>query len=356
MRGQDLQRVCEAIGIRPGRTSGNWLSVSCPLSPWTHTGGPNSDNAKGLKMAGGISVKPNGKSKFMCRVCQHTPINLWERRVNFELLRAMVLDEQTNALSDLELAAHELMGKNGEASDEAFYGEIVTKPWPEEFLLNFDPVLSAPEALSYCRVRGIPDEVIEYLGMVWDPRQRRVCWPIRDEEWQLVGLHGRTIDESSWLAPEWEGHPDPETLLLQNPDALVHQDRPPLRYYAYACDSVRNTHVWCNQHLVDMSQPVVVTEGNFDYCRIMAAGYWNVLGSRSSGIHGVMMKYLGKAHHIITYYDRGAGGDAARAHIEKSLGGVGRVIQHIIPNELNDDAGDTPACVIKHNLCQYLLL
>jgi len=278
------------------------------------------------------------------------------RNVNLPMLRALTIQEAENVYDDLEVAAYDLQGKNPDGSDADFHGEIRTKEWPEEFLLNFVPVTENDEAHRYCAVRGIPDVVLDYLGMVWDPKRRRVAFPIRDENWALVGLHGRLIDDYYPLRPEWEGHPDPEMLLNQNPDCIMQPERePPLRYFAYECEGVRNSHIWCNQHLIDMSQPVIITEGNFDYAKIMAAGYYNVLGSRSAGIHGTMMLYLSKAQDIITYYDRGVGGDTARARVDSYFKGTGRRVRHCIPSELDDDAGNTPVCVIQDNLGRFII-
>jgi len=370
VRVQQLNQVCDALGLKAGRVSNDWLAVSCPMSHWTHTGGANSDNARGVKASGGFSVSTHGKSKFMCRTCQHTPLSMWElyqriewqmahqpvnRVANLEMFRALINQEAANVVDDLEIAAHELMGKVRDGEDGDFQADVRTRPWPEEFLLNYEPVLEVPEAHNYCTVRAIPDVVIEHLGMVWDPKQRRICFPVRDESWQLVGLHGRVIDDYRPLLPEWEGHPDPEVLLEQNPNCRYIPDREPLRYYAYACQEVRNTHIWCNQHLVDMEEPVIITEGNFDYARIMAAGFYNVLGSRSAGIHGHMLKYLEKAHTIITYYDRGAGGDEARKRVSKYFEGSGRIVRHITPSELDDDAGNTPACIIQQNIGRFII-
>ncbi len=370
MRAKQLAQVCEALGVKVGRVSSSWMAVPCPLSPWTHTGGVNSSNARGEKTGGGLSVSDYGKSKYMCHVCQPTPINMWElhqllehnqivnpipRRLNLNMLRALALQEQENVVDDIEAAAYELQGRNADGSEGTFQDEVRTKVWPEEFTFQFDRVLEAPEAKAYCNARAIPDSVIDHLGLLWDPKQRRICFPIRDEDWQLTGMHGRLVDDYSPLDAYWEGHPDPETLLEQNPNCLAKHPRPPLRYYSYECDGVRNNHIWCNQHIVDLSQPVIITEGNFDYARIMAAGFYNVMGSRSTGIHGLMMKYLKGAQDIITYYDIGAGGDTARAYIDKYFAGSGRNIHHIVPDALNDDAGATPAVVIANNLRRFII-
>lgn len=370
MREQNLRQVCESLGVKPGRVSSSWMNIVCPLAPWTHTNGPNSDSAQGKVQRGGLSVSNYGKSKFMCRVCQHTPLDMWElhqrlehfmhtnpypRNINLNMLRAMVVQEQTQVFDELEVAAHELQGRVAEGQDWVFQEETRTRPWPEEFLLNFTPILENDEAHHYCTARGITDVVMDHLGMLWDPKQRRVCFPIRTEDWELVGLHGRTIDDYRPVHPEWVDHPWIDELVQAWPELVFKPEKEPLRYYAYACNEVRNSHIWCNQHLVDMNQPVILTEGNFDYAAIMSAGYFNVLGSRSVGIHHLMMKYLEKAHMIITYYDRGQGGDTARERISKYFEGTGRVVRHIVPLELNDDAGNTPACVIQDNISRFIL-
>lgn len=375
MRIEQIHRVCQALGLRPSaRPSGQWLPVPCPLAAWRHTGGPNSDNAKGTKASGGFLISPVGHTKYMCRVCQHTPINLGElssllhhlmraapqpRPINFQALQYLVTQEQAQQVDELTFMAQMMQGAF--TGDEDYAAEVHTREWPEDYLLSMVKVQESEEAMRYCLCRGIHPAVLEYLAVRWDSRRRRIAFPIRDENWALVGLHGRLIDDYKPLRPEWADWPDPNELLDAGVDCCVHypEEKIPLRYYAYACDiggeAVRNSHIWCNQHLVDMNKPVIVTEGNFDYCAIMSAGFWNVLGSRSTGIHSAMLKYLERADTIITYYDYGTGGDTARERITKYFHGRGHTIRHIIPDPIWDDAGATPSCIIQQNLRRFIL-
>ncbi|MCS6922264.1 MAG: hypothetical protein NZM07_10195 [Elioraea sp.] len=111
----------------------------------------------------------------------------------------------------------------------------------------FDP-LSA-EARAYVARRGCdPERLVAFLGLAWDPEQRRVVFPVRDREGRLYGYTGRAID----------------------PDA-----RPRIRDYY----GLPKKHLLLGEHLWRPDRPIFLVEGLFGLARLIsigAEGYANV--------------------------------------------------------------------------------
>jgi 5S rRNA maturation endonuclease (ribonuclease M5) len=179
--------------------------------------------------------------------------------------------------------------------------------FPEQWLQSFKPIQIFPEAMAYCLGRGLSKKSLKQLDVRYDPSQRRVCWPFRNFRGELMGLQGRSIE------------PDPH-----------------LRYYQYGWHGHRNMHVWLGEHWVNLDMPVVLCEGPVDLQKIFIA-YPNVCASFTSGLSRTKVKRLADAESIITFYDHGHGGDAAREAIDKYLKGM--PILHIIPDPEDGDAG-----------------
>lgn len=95
-------------------------------------------------------------------------------------------------------------------------------------------------------------------------------------------------------------------------------------------------HCWMGENLVNLDEPVVLCEGPFDFARIYQH-YENVLASFTSGLSMTKIKRISDADSIITFYDHGKGGDAARLSIRKYLPGY--PIVDLIPTEKEGDAG-----------------
>jgi hypothetical protein len=285
------------LGVRPG-----WFLGTCPFI-WKH--------GDGKSEAFAISSDPKKKSHFKCLSCgahgDLTDLLLDiqaglrvhpELRARFNLLPAsqMVADE----FADMELKPEDI--PDFETPVEK--NEVL---FPEQWLTSFKKIELFPDAMDYCTGRGLTKKCLKQLDVRYDPSQRRVGFPFRNFKNELMGIQGRSMDKDPFL-----------------------------RYYQYGWHGHRNMHIWLGEHWVNLDMPVVLCEGPFDLAKIFMV-YPNVCASFTSGLSRHKVKRMADADSIITFYDHGHGGDAAREAVEKYLKGM--PILHIVPDPEDGDAG-----------------
>jgi 5S rRNA maturation endonuclease (ribonuclease M5) len=125
-----------------------------------------------------------------------------------------------------------------------------------------------------------------------------------------------------------------------------------LRYSFYKYGSTYNMHAWLGEHTVNLDKPVVLVEGPFDYASVKRV-YPNVLASFTCGIGYERVTRLKDASKIITLYDWGMGGNAARDAVKKYSKAP---IIDIIPESAEVDAGDMKLEELKALLQEHVNL
>lgn len=191
------------------------------------------------------------------------------------------------------------------------YGDpLVTseeEPFPDWWLGSFQSAFQFKEAMDYLASRQVSPSMAEFLDLRYDPIKRRVGFPFRDFQGRVMGMQGRSIDP--------------------NED---------LRYYQYGFKDHRNSSVWMGESRVDLDRPVVVCEGPLDMTSILRA-YDNVLVSFTSGLSVSRLRRIRDASEIVTFYDYGKGGTAARTRISEFFKSI--PVSHVVPTQAQDDAG-----------------
>jgi DNA primase len=191
--------------------------------------------------------------------------------------------------------------------------------FPEWWLDSF---MAAPDH-PYLAKRGITPEVGAALGIRYDSQRSRICFPIRDWNGRLGGLHGRDITGK-------------------------HE----LRYYAYDFNGSRNPRIWLGEHHCTLDSPLVLVEGPFDYAKVY--GVWpNVLSANMAKVSPYKLERIQDAIQIVTFYDAGVGGDKARQQVQDVLGDSAGVV-HLVPDSAERDPGDMTPQEISNYLDSVL--
>lgn len=304
---------------KTGVRAGLWVESHCPLV-WKHGG-------KDIHPSFGVKISEKKKSICKCWSCGYGGD-----------LQDLVLDvgryvrEHKLSGYNLKLANHlaaneaEEMSINPEdiPDYDAPYEPPEITVFSEKWLESFKPAIKFEVAMSYLASRDVPVAMVKELDIRYDPLQRRVCFPFRNFKGELMGVQGRSLDK--------------ETTL---------------RYYQYGFNGKRNGTVWLGENHVDLDKPVVLVEGPFDYTSVLRV-YTNVVASFTSGLSVEKMKRVSDAESIITLYDYGNGGDSARAAIDKRLASVPRL--HLIPSEVEDDAGNMTLSQVTQHLSGHVKL
>ena len=194
--------------------------------------------------------------------------------------------------------------------------------WPEFYLDSFKSVFAFDNAIDYLRTREIDVAVIRRLDLRFDTSRDRVCFPIRDFDSRLVGLHGRHIGD----------HPMP--------------------YFAYGYEGRRNRTPWLGEQWLDFDNTVLLVESVFDLASVQRV-YANSACGLSSGLSEEKIKRINSGVHYVTLYDYGTGGDRARQKLDEVMTCP---MLHCYPTREQGDPGNMSEDEIRETLGGRLLL
>jgi DNA primase len=197
--------------------------------------------------------------------------------------------------------------------EEMLMGERA-KPhiFPDWWLDSFPRWHEVKFAADYLTTRKVPAAVADAFDLRADTKEKRVCFPVRDFASRLLGFHGRAIEKDV----------DP-------------------RYRMYTQAKKNNPGIWLGEHYVDLEKPIVVVEGPFDVTSVYRV-YRNVVSPLFSNPSIEKLTRMADALEWITLYDRGVGGDAGRAKVNKAIG-KDHVVHHLQPPQGRKDPGDCTA-------------
>lgn len=297
-----------------------WVVARCPFAPFKHKNGTDKNPSFGITVS-------NKVSKYHCFSCRSSGE---VADIVFELKLAMGkqkdgryhLGEVLKLIADeSDIVEADIPDYEQESKQEDVWQ---VKPFPEEWLSSFVSAFKVPAAMKYLESRGVPEWAVKDLDLRFDSKQRRVCFPIRDWTGVLVGFHGRDITGQS-----------------------------PLPYNAYTYNKWWNRLPWLGEEWVNKDEPVVIVESVFDLASVYRV-YKNVLCGLSAGLSVKKVERLKGLKEVVTLYDWGTGGDAARKVLNKVLGS--RIVANVVPTEEEKDAGNLSEERIKEYVHQYTSL
>lgn len=298
-----------------------WVLSDCPLGPWNHEHGHSSPEKFGVRMLDGYCK---------CFSCDwHGTLPELVDDV-YGLAKAKRLyGHPTPALTDIDFKKVGKLVTEFEKKEVAVAWDTIftrnqkrkTKlhEFPQEWLNSFVPWHSWKPAVAYLKKRGVNTMIADLLDLRADTVQERVCFPVRDLQHKLMGLHGRAIKADNTL-----------------------------RYRMYLHNGHNNQIVWLGEDWVDFDRPIVVVEGPFDLLSVLRV-YGNTVCPLFSSPSFEKLARMEAADKWITFYDNGTGGDKGRQKVDKFIGNPKRV-QHLIPPEGIKDPGEMDLTSIRESL------
>ncbi len=290
----------------PMKDIGEWVSIRCPLAPWTH------DHGHDGSPSAGVSVDPNGTSIFNCFTCKNKgPLHSMLRKY---------ADFTGEDLEDLieELSEEEYFGPRSLPDwDTLKAGNERTAQMPLDegiFMDLYDSAVGHP----YLRERGISDATATKLDLMFDPRDPvdgfpRILFPVRGADGLLYGFSGRDITGKALLK---------------------------VRDYS----GLQKAHNVLGAHLVTRDNPdkILLVEGLFDYANTHEQGYCGcaVMHSTLTAMQAEIIRNFGKPTYL--FYDNPAIDKAGRDGIEIA----GKLLSNYVPTmrvrypeiEIDDDS------------------
>lgn len=303
MKRERIRSLLRAFGSKETGYRSGWVLGHCPLAPWTHSMGKDTNPSFAVK-------EGNKKSICKCLSCGFGG-DLMDLLFRVRQLQKKDFHEGLKLEQAASLINHEFDDMDIDPDAIPEYGDAKPKTdvvFPEWWLDSFHSVLKFPEAIAYLANRGVSKELAQELDVRFDPLQRRIGFPFRNSKKELMGIQGRALDKNVEL-----------------------------RYYQYGYNNHRNMQCWMGEDRLDLDKPVVLLEGPFDYTSVFRL-YPNVAASFTSGLSVEKCKRLADASEIITLYDYGSGGNAARKRIAEVFKKA--AVTHLIPTESQDDAGN----------------
>lgn len=213
--------------------TGSWVGMCCPLAPWTHEKGADSNPSAG------VSVVPDGTSIFNCFTCgKPRPFH------------AMLKDYSEYSGEDLgdlieELEENEFLGpRRIDSIDKWMEDNLqeVLMPINEGIYMDlYDSAAGHP----YLRERGISKATTRRLELLYDPRdsekEPRILFPVRGPGGELYGFSGRAT-------------------------------RPTARLKVRDYHGLAKSHCVLGSHLASTAHDACVVEGLFDYASMQEMG------------------------------------------------------------------------------------
>jgi len=291
--------------------------ATCPMAPWTHDKGKDSNPSFAVRDEPGdartncFSCAYRGSLSELVLEIRHR--NKTQPRIeNAPWGQLLAKIEEAEMSAELDFDSPDI--------EEVLFGEKKElHEFPDWWMESFPRALDIPWARKYLADRNVPEEISEAVDLRADTEERRVCFPVRDFQGIARGLHGRAVDKET----------EP-------------------RYRMYTQAGKNNPIVWLGENWIDLSEPILVVEGPFDLLSA-ARVYPNVVSPLFANPGFEKIRRMGDALEWITLLDRGKAGDIGRHRIQEALH-EDHVITHLMPPEGVKDPGEMTA----HQLAELL--
>jgi len=297
-----------ALGAREVRTNGRWLQGPCPLAPWTHPTGRDTNPSFGVNL---------DKATFHCFTCRSGPV--YELVQVLEMILGWMAPAARPAryrLGDARLALegvavdrvvlppYEEQEAQAKPFQEwpAWYLDAVSVPWRQSdraaWYLAEGRALPDPWPAS----QPVPPEVADAFGLRYDAEWDRVVCPYSTASGLLAGARGRAAQAGRQPA-----------------------------HFDYTWNGVNNAPlVWFNERALELAaadrKPVLVVEGQFD-CMNVWPTYPYVVAVLTRLASRPRLDKLLATDGVVLMLDNDPPGVEARAYYARHLGGklLGRV-------------------------------
>jgi len=242
-------------------TQRGWLQCSCPLAPYTHGGGIDTNPSFGF------SVNESGPSVYYCFGCSRQP------RILGQLLHRIFLlsDTYPTEAGELYAACEIFEGDDNRLLLNDAWDSKPTKqvmPLPPKVirkypLLQMGDDFEAKRCREFLEGRGIPEYMQNAYRVRYSYRDSAVIFPMTDRHGNIFVLRARSRrNKTMWtIGPKQAGFDD------------------------VVFPKIKEVGCWFGMEFVDWRKPVVLVEGEIDALRLKALRCsYNTIASASSSI------------------------------------------------------------------------
>jgi 5S rRNA maturation endonuclease (ribonuclease M5) len=284
MNKEGVEKFVEALAVENVTSIPvkGWGQMSCPLARWRHQSGMDSNPSFG------IHVKDGGTSNCHCFSCNFSGTlldllytlkhHLKGDTAGYDFKTAMMLVENE---FETNLGGLKILREVKEADSLVEF--------PEAWLESFPKATQIDTAMRYLLARGVGLQTVARLGLRYDGIEKRICFPVRDYQSVLRGLHGRVV---------------------------VPGVEPKYRMYQFSYQN--NPIVWLGEHWVDFDKPVVIVESVFDLAKVIQV-YPNVISPLTASLSKDKILRIQDAFEIVLMFDNDKAGAEGASMVKKYL-------------------------------------
>ena len=259
-----------ALGVNKNQveySQTGWSKCACPLAPFTHRSGQDSNPSFGVSTY-------EGKVVYNCFSCGSGTLETLISTLDFHIERKPLyrekydLEEARRVLNSPDFSYVPLPDFEDALAEVA---EVV--PWDEDYLASFPLASKMTAAKTYLDARGVTVEDCDKFDIRYDTMRREVCFPIRDVYGRLTGVRARSITQFG------------------------------LKHYDHTYKDINNSAlVFLNEQAIASMEPVVVVEGQFDMLKVSKV-YPYVMANLTAGISGNKLERLLQAEAVLLMLD-----------------------------------------------------
>lgn len=292
MNSVGIVRLARELGCEKIRVYKDNVMISCPFAPFFHD---SIDGVRpGMDRNPSCSIKINdyGPSCYLCFACQNKGtllgmiFSLRKLGVNIhkDTLSWLFSKEKNNGTGS--------WGKNNVVAGFFNTLDIISEKnksqecWDESILDKFKGKVH-----RYVIDRGFDLDVCSAWEIGWDDEEKRIIFPVRNINKNLVGVIGRVVGDG-W--PKYKS------------------------YFSFKKSSV----LYGEDKILEDSDGVVIVEGPFDVLRLWSYGYKSVvaiMGAHISRAQADRILSFGKKVYVMLDWDEA--GKAGRRHLFSMLAG-----------------------------------
>lgn len=320
----DIEVFLKFLGVNQVWKGEDWVTSSCPLAPWTHKSGTDTNPSFGVK------ADPNANdSPYNCWACGggHSITHLI---ATMRMRGAKPPKYNLAGATDFFASRDYPFSLDILPFDKAGDAPLVDQIFPEEWLQSFARAEVVPDAVDYLASRNVNLDTCKGFDIRWDSKRKAVAFPIFSIDGKCLGLHGRYV----------------------NPP--TNDKGTKIRYHSYGFgpdSNIRNKHAWYGEWYLREDIPVIMVESVFDTVSVSRV-YPNVIAPLSAGMNADKIKRIKyRVGEILTFFDFGEAGDMARNKIDSVFNG--QVLHHCIPTDTRDP-GDMTVAELKEHIDPWI--
>lgn len=286
MQEKQATAFLKALGVKSVNATSNWVMCSCPLAPFTHKSGKDSNPSFGVTLS-------SGESRYNCFTCAGGSLEDLVSTLDFHCQK----NPELYKVYDLKAAREILYGENVEVFQLPEFEEFMEsdhKPfeeWPEWFLSNFPSALSSDKAMSYLTSpkRRLSEALVLKYDLRYDQSRNMVLTPYRNVYGKLAGIRGRGL-----------------------PDSMM-------EHYDYSFNKSNNAkQVWCGEETLNLEGDLIIVEGQFDRIRV-AETYPKVIANLTAKPTEAKVRKLAGMDKVWLMLDNDKTGVEATSKFKKAL-------------------------------------